>query len=127
MSILLPALSAAFAAFCVWLAVRIVNRREAWAKWTAGAGICLPVLYLLSFGPACWWLSQPLEQSNVPILTMRRAPAVYEPIATAVPHCPRSLLVAINWYGTVGLGDDTAVYLADSADTGIVLWGPVTR
>ena len=25
----------AFGAFCIWLAVRIVNRREAWAKWTA--------------------------------------------------------------------------------------------
>jgi hypothetical protein len=24
----------AFAAFCMWLAVRIVNRRERWAKWT---------------------------------------------------------------------------------------------
>jgi hypothetical protein len=34
MAILLPALGVAFAAFCVWLAVRIINRRERWAMWT---------------------------------------------------------------------------------------------
>jgi hypothetical protein len=39
MSILLPALGVAMAAFCVWLGVRIVNRRERWAKWTAVAFI----------------------------------------------------------------------------------------
>jgi len=43
------------AAFCVWLAVRIFNRRERWAKWTlAGLVLGLPLLYVLSFGPACW-------------------------------------------------------------------------
>jgi glucan phosphoethanolaminetransferase (alkaline phosphatase superfamily) len=35
MTILLPTLAVAFAAFCVWLTVRIVNRRERWAKRTA--------------------------------------------------------------------------------------------
>jgi ABC-type Fe3+ transport system permease subunit len=34
MTFLLPALAVAFAAFCVWLTVRIVNRWERWAKWT---------------------------------------------------------------------------------------------
>jgi hypothetical protein len=31
MTILLPALAVAFAAFCVWLGVRVINRREPWA------------------------------------------------------------------------------------------------
>jgi hypothetical protein len=35
MTILLSTLAVAFAAFCVWLVVRIVNRKELWAKWTA--------------------------------------------------------------------------------------------
>jgi type II secretion system protein G len=39
MSIVLPALAVAFAAFCVWLSVRICNRRERWAKWTLGAAL----------------------------------------------------------------------------------------
>jgi hypothetical protein len=32
MTIVLPALTTAFAALCVWLTVRIVSRRERWAN-----------------------------------------------------------------------------------------------
>lgn len=55
---LLPTLGVIFAAFCVWLTVRIVNRRERWAKWTAVAAVGGPVLYFASFGPACWIVSR---------------------------------------------------------------------
>ncbi|MBI3864247.1 MAG: hypothetical protein HY290_20375 [Planctomycetia bacterium] len=55
MAIALAFTGAAFAAFCLWLAVRIINRRERWAKWTLAATIVgLPLIYVLSFGPACW-------------------------------------------------------------------------
>jgi hypothetical protein len=49
MTIALPALAVAFAAFCVWLAVRIVNRRERWAKWT----LAVVLLYAAYFA-ACY-------------------------------------------------------------------------
>jgi hypothetical protein len=45
-TILLSTLAVAFAAFCVWLTVRIVNRRERWAKWTLAVVVGLPVLYV---------------------------------------------------------------------------------
>jgi hypothetical protein len=35
MAIVLMIFGVAFAALCVWLMVRIINRRERWAKWTA--------------------------------------------------------------------------------------------
>ena len=54
MTILLPTLAVAFAAFCVWLMVRIVNRRERWAKWTAVGLVIALVAYPLSIGPAIW-------------------------------------------------------------------------
>jgi hypothetical protein len=54
MTILLPTLAGSLAAFCVWLAVRIVNRRERWTRWTALAMVAAPALYLAGFGPACW-------------------------------------------------------------------------
>ena len=44
----------AFVALCVWLIIRIANRRERWAKRTLAITLCLPVLYVLSFGPAAW-------------------------------------------------------------------------
>ncbi len=43
-AMLLPALAVTFAAFCVWLTVRIVNRRERWAIRTA---IVMAVLFFL--------------------------------------------------------------------------------
>jgi len=48
MDVLLPALIVGFAACCLWLGVRIVNRRERWAKWTAVAMalvLCYPGAY----------------------------------------------------------------------------------
>jgi hypothetical protein len=40
----LVAFCVAFAAFCIWLTVRIVNRRERWAKWTLAATLCAAAL-----------------------------------------------------------------------------------
>lgn len=60
MTLVLPALAVAFAAFCVWLAVRILNRRERWAKWTFAAVVGVPILYVMSFGPACWLAAVPV-------------------------------------------------------------------
>ena len=57
MTILLPALAVAFAALCVWLGVRIINRRERWAKWTLVGILSLLALYPFSCGPArCLYL-----------------------------------------------------------------------
>jgi hypothetical protein len=57
-NIIVPALAVAFAAFCVWLGVRIFNRRERWAKWTLAVTIMLPVLYVVSIGPASWLVAR---------------------------------------------------------------------
>ncbi|MBS0267043.1 MAG: hypothetical protein JSS02_34275 [Planctomycetes bacterium] len=35
----------------MWLVVRIVNRRERWAKWTGAAFVILPTVYVLSYAP----------------------------------------------------------------------------
>src|SRR5262245_37647673 len=48
-----PIVGVAFASFCLWLAVRIINRREKWAKRTA-VGLALAMIYPLSVGPVCW-------------------------------------------------------------------------
>ena len=76
MTNLVPTLAIAFVAVCVWLLVRIINRRERWAKWTLAVIAGLPVLYVASFGPACWWLSEPVQLSDNFVL----APEVYLPI-----------------------------------------------
>jgi hypothetical protein len=51
----IPSLTVAFAAFCVWLIVRIVNRREQWAKWTLGVLVVAAIAFPLSYGPWMWF------------------------------------------------------------------------
>ncbi len=82
MSYVLLVLCVAFAAGCVWLTVRIVNRRERWAKRTAVALACLPILYALSFGPACWIAATPWVpgRADVPSIGMR----FYYPIGAVI-------------------------------------------
>jgi hypothetical protein len=65
-TIILPALAVAFAAFCVWLAVRIFNRRERWAKWTLATVVGLPVLYAAAFGVAIRIATFPVPMGGVP-------------------------------------------------------------
>src|SRR5579872_2072519 len=88
MSIILTALAAAFAAFCVWLTVRIVNRRERWAKRTLAAVVGVPVLYVESFGPACG-----LVQRNM--LPPALLTSVYTPLVDAAR--PRAALSPLLW------------------------------
>ena len=52
-TVLLPALGVACAAVCVWLGVRIVNRRERWAKWM------LAILLILSIFGWLWQQNPP--------------------------------------------------------------------
>jgi hypothetical protein len=59
MAIALLALGIAFAAFCIWLTLRLVNgqKKLGWKLW-ATAGVIAVVGYPLSIGPACWITSR---------------------------------------------------------------------
>ena len=97
MTIILPALAVAFAALVVWLVVRIVNRRERWAKWTAivvSVMVSLPVLYIASFGPVCWifwshWCPTELQDAiNI----------AYMPAQRLLEECPEPTRSVLIWY-----------------------------
>jgi len=95
-----------FIAFCIWLTVRIINRREKWARRTVGVLLAMPVLYFLTFGPACWWFyDRPYSRSKEPIMHLGGlnpdcAPRIYWPIGWVVAHGPTSLADALFWYAT---------------------------
>lgn len=99
-TIVLPALSVAFAAFCIWLIVQIVNRRARWAKWTAVGLIAIPMLYGLSFGPACWISSRRRTVAAAEIVSR-----VYDPAICACGLCPKFVLEAAWWYSEVGAAE----------------------
>jgi hypothetical protein len=107
-SLALSIVGAAFAAFCLWLTVRIVNRRERWAKWALAAVVGPAVLYTASFGPACWLQSPKIFAR----WKMCQAPQIYWPIGCVVEHAPEPVKNAIAWYATA-LGGVYIVYIPD--------------
>jgi hypothetical protein len=85
----------ACAAFCIWLTVRIVNRRERWAKWMLAVVVGLPTLYAASFGP-CVWLA------DRDIISINLVAKLYAPI---LPHLE---IDGILWsYGNLGCRSDS--------------------
>ena len=101
MSILTAALGTAFAAFCVWLTVRLVNRRERWAKCTAVILALTVVAYPLSFGPVVsLWLHGVFPTSSLPIINGIFAPARY-----VLPHSGVDQDF-IDWYIRLWIDND---------------------
>jgi hypothetical protein len=126
MEMILPALAVACAALCIWLTVRIVNRRERWAKWTLAVVAALPMLYVVSFGPACWWLSKavyfPSSADRVLI-----APAFYTPIGRCAQWAgDGKIRSVIDRYATLGIAQGEAVCCGafEIDDPGIVFNAP---
>jgi hypothetical protein len=108
MTIVLPVLGVAFAAFCIWLAVRIFNRRERWAKWTLATVIGLPVLYVGSFGPACALVDRCMLQRS----TLNTA---FSPCLILVTDGPEPLGNALAaWAGMCGGGHVLADVVLES-------------
>ena len=89
-----PALAVAFAAFCVWLTVRIVNLRERWAKRTLAAVVGVSVVYVASFGPACWLVSH----EGLPRLGTAR---IYRPLVRTANKEGPAISRILCWYTEV--------------------------
>ena len=87
MAIALLIFGVVFAA-CVWLAVRIVNRRERWAKWTLATVVALPVLYVAGFVPACWFI----QNSQPPVEMKLMVAYLYAPLVFVADRSPGSIV-----------------------------------
>src|SRR5436190_19003952 len=117
MLIALSILGVVFTAFCVWLTVRIVNRRERWAKWTLAALVVgLPVLYIASFGPACRIAAGPnpdasKRQISTHTLSQTRLCNAYWPIGwLAKPEKNASYSKQVLfWYAHLWLPDNSVL------------------
>jgi len=95
-TILFQALAVACAAVCVWLGVRAYNRRERWAKWTLALAAGLPVLYLSSFGPACW-LAARLPFFDARPIPLSLVAKLYYPLVSLAEE-PQGIAAPVCWY-----------------------------
>ena len=93
------------------------RKKPGWAFWTTVA-LSLPVLYVLSFGPACWWFSQigsfPSTSRRLRLAAAPRQyvdlPHVYWPLGWAANRgeWPKAML---TWYGGLGLPRGTIIFV----------------
>jgi hypothetical protein len=91
-------LGVVFAAFCIWLTVRIVNRRERWAKRTAIA-LAAALFYPLSWGPALWLQYRGyLPESVTPALA-----AFFWPLEWFSINGPQQMRGLVAWFGRLWL------------------------
>jgi hypothetical protein len=86
----------AFAAFCVWLTVRIANRRERWVKRTAATlMVVLVVGYPLSIGPFVWLCANEYLSDASADLVAR---SIYGPVTWLYEQGPQSIHDVLDWY-----------------------------
>src|SRR5579872_2122143 len=91
MAVALSIVGMSFAAFCVWLGVRIVNRRERWARLKAvGLVIGMPLLYVLGIGPYVWLNTRDLLPDE-----LRQ---IYMPVGWLYKVGPKPIADGIDWY-----------------------------
>ena len=98
MAVAISIFGVAVAAFCLWLTVRIVNRRERWAKWMAV--IVALVGYPLSFGPVCWLAGRNL-------IDLHCVAVSYQPVVYAAAIDPTHILA--SWVNC-GTPDDGIIF-----------------
>lgn len=88
MILLLPTLAVVFAAICVWLTVRIVNRRKrpGWRFWCS-VTVIAAVAYPLSIGPMLYFhtISRPSPWMSTTF------GVVYWPLETFIKYSPESV------------------------------------
>lgn len=100
MDMALPILGVAFAATCAWLSVRIINRSERWAERTLAAIVIgLPVLYVASFGPACWISSRTGDQNSDAVTVVEQ---VFQPLLRLALDSPEPICGWTAHYGQMG-------------------------
>src|SRR5579872_938716 len=100
MAVALSIFGVALAAFCVWLGVRIVNRRERWARRTLAVVVALPVLYVAGFGPAVWIKFRFFPKRHSVDSAIEY---VYRPILSRMEFPHNLIADAFDWYAEIGI------------------------
>jgi hypothetical protein len=91
----------AYLAVVLWLAMRVINRRDRWAVWTVAAVIGVPFAYVVSFGPACWIASRTKSET---------LPRCYLPVLYAgMLSDSVTVLELAGWYAGLGMARTGAV------------------
>src|SRR5262249_46601742 len=98
----------AFVALCVWLMIRVVNRREVWARQALAIIATAAAFYSASFGPACW-MAEGYGISEQDFV------GVYRPILALASN--RRVPQPFAWYASLGTSDHAELLVDDGRIT----------
>src|SRR5262249_16584066 len=87
------------------------ERKSVW-PWIKAVVVGLPVLYVASFGPACWLTAQ---QQGWSVLTPHRAMRVYFPLGALAEKRDTVYGRSLCWWMTVGAPKGYAAVLPTNA------------
>lgn len=91
------------------------RKKPGMAFWAIAVVVVALVLYPLSFGPACWWFSNPEPHSR------GFAPRIFWPMGWVATNGPEPCRRAIRWYALLAIdGVDLPTDLNGS-------WTPIFR
>jgi hypothetical protein len=94
--VIFAAVGAAYAAFCIWLTVRVVNRREKHLKRMAAIAIA-PWTYALSFGP----MASLGRNGFIPDWMGLLLGFIYAPLIWFLNEAPEAATQPLSWISTI--------------------------
>ena len=83
----------------------MTSRKKPGVAFWATVVMVLPVLYVLSFGPAVWIASHKEDQQSLSLNSC------YLPVAWVLWHAPRPISNALQSYARIGMKNPSAVLL----------------
>ncbi len=120
---ILAIMGVTFVASAIWLAVRIFNRREKWAKRAAVALVVLFACYPLSIGPVCWIKTRHPTFYVGDANFWDEVNSFYSPILRVWCNAPDAIQGPIDWY--VNLGAAVRINVWRSPDRYcLMVWTP---
>jgi hypothetical protein len=91
----------------------MTDRKKPGGSFWATVVLVVPLLYVASFGPACWMTARKLgaeDRKAHPVMT------AYFPLGYIGQHGPRALRDAIFRYAWIGVGRDKYILLVSNPD-----------
>jgi hypothetical protein len=95
MALILLIVGIAFESTCLWLSVRIFNKREPFTQLALAIAIGLPVAYILAEGPLGWVIYHQIAPESIETLIDT---IFTQPIGLAFEAAPEEIQIAYCWY-----------------------------
>src|SRR5262245_3260594 len=83
--------------------------------WIVAALIGLPVLYVGSFGPACWLSAYPFGGCEGPLSSTPRKMIVYWPLGRFADES-NAIHRGLQWWATLGMRDNHFIWVPSDQD-----------